>query len=256
MRIVSLNIWGGRAGKDKVLDFFDTYRDVDVFCLQEVWSAPYEELEGIMAGGKPLKHDEVMAYGKQDITALLKDHVPYFHPQFRNDYGLLTFVHKKHKVINDGEVFVHLHKGYEPDSLEEVGKHARNIQYVTLETENGPLTVVNFHGLWNGQGKDDSEDRITQSENIITFLKTLSTPVVLCGDFNLKPETRSLKRFEEYGLQNLIREHGITSTRTSYYTKPERFADYTFISPELNVIDFKILPDEVSDHAALYLDLR
>ncbi len=256
MKIISLNIWGGRAGKDKVLDFFSAYQDVDIFCLQEVWSAPYEELEGVMAGGKKLTHDEIMVYGRQDITNLLKDHVPYFHPQFRNDYGLLTLVHKKYKVINDGEVFVHLHKGYEPESLEEIGKHARNIQYVTLESDDGPLTIVNFHGLWNGQGKDDSDDRLTQSDNIINFIDTLSTPVILCGDFNLKPDTKSLKKFEDFGLKNLIQEYGITSTRTSYYTKPEKFADYAFTSPDLEVEDFKTLPEEVSDHAALCLCIK
>ena len=39
------------------------------------------------------------------------------------------------------------------------------------------------------------------------------------------------------------------------YTKQEKFADYTFVSKEVNVVDFKILPEEVSDHAAMFIDL-
>ena len=55
-------------------------------------------------------------------------------------------------------------------------------------------------------------------------------------------------------MRNLIAEFGITSTRSSLYTKPLRFADYMFVSNGIEVKDFKVLPDEVSDHLALYLE--
>ena len=124
-----------------------------------------------------------------------------------------------------------------------------------METSAGLRTIMNFHGLWNGKGKGDSEDRLVQSDNIVNFVKSLTTPVILCGDFNLRPDTKSLAKIEELGLRNLIKEYGITSTRTSMYTKQEKFADYTFVSKEVNVVDFKILPEEVSDHAAMFIDL-
>jgi endonuclease/exonuclease/phosphatase family metal-dependent hydrolase len=255
MKIISLNTWGGRAGKEKLLKFFDMYRDTDVFCLQEIWSAPYRHLEGVMAGGRKLNHDEIMVYGKQEISNLLPSHVAYFHPQYKNDYGLLTLVHKRHRVISEGEVFVHLHKGYEPESVEEIGTHARNVQFATLEREGDPVTVMNFHGLWNGKGKDDSDARLKQSDNIVSFIQTLNTPIAFCGDFNLKPDTESIRKIENSGLRNLIKEHSITSTRTSYYTKPEKYADYIFVSEGINVTDFKVLPDEVSDHAPLFIEM-
>jgi hypothetical protein len=47
MKIVSLNTWAGKAGKEKLLAFFESHREVDVFCLQEIWSGPIKELEGI-----------------------------------------------------------------------------------------------------------------------------------------------------------------------------------------------------------------
>jgi endonuclease/exonuclease/phosphatase family metal-dependent hydrolase len=256
MKIISLNIWGGRVGSEKVLAFFEQHKsDVDIFCLQEVWSAPYEHLEGVMAGGRSLKLREIMVYGKQEISKLLFDHAAYFHPQYQDDYGLLLLVHKKYQVVNVGEVFVHLHKGYEPESPEEIGAHARNVQYVTIETEKGPLTLMNFHGLWNGKGKTDTPERLTQSDNIATFLQTLATPVVFCGDFNLLPDTESIKKIEDSGLRNLIKEYGITSTRTSHYDKSEKFADYIFVDKKFEIKDFKVLSDEVSDHSPLLLEL-
>lgn len=117
------------------------------------------------------------------------------------------------------------------------------------------MTIINFHGLWNGKGKTDNEDRILQSRNIVDFIGGLKGEVVLCGDFNLLPDTESIKIFEDAGLRNLIKEYGITSTRTSHYTKPGKYADYVFVSRGVRVKDFKVLPEEVSDHSALLLEM-
>jgi exonuclease III len=42
MKIVFLNTWGGRVGQP-LLEFFKNHQDVDVFCLQEVWSNASQE---------------------------------------------------------------------------------------------------------------------------------------------------------------------------------------------------------------------
>jgi endonuclease/exonuclease/phosphatase (EEP) superfamily protein YafD len=61
-----------------------------------------------------------------------------------------------------------------------------------------PVTVVNFHGLWNGKGKTDTPDRIAQSQNILRFLEGVDGEIILCGDFNLLPDTESLRMFEDF----------------------------------------------------------
>lgn len=254
MKIISLNIWGGRAGKKQLLDFLAKHKDTDVFCLQEVWAAPYEHLDGHLAGGLNINHEVIMVYGLQEISALLDTHVAYFKPHHLDHYGLLMMVKKDLHVVEEGDVFVYKERGHIPEG--DVGNHARNLQYVTIQTESGIRTIMNFHGLWNGMGKGDSDDRLLQSDRVIHFLKTKNHPLVLCGDFNLLPTTKSLKKFEDFGLRNLIAEYGITSTRTSFYKKPEKFADYAFVSSEVILKSFQVLPDEVSDHAALELVIR
>lgn len=254
MKIVTLNTWGGRAGKNGLLAFFEKYKEeVDIFCLQEIWSAAYNHLDGHKAGGKEIDHSEIMVNGFQEISALLSEFTPHFRPHHGDHYGLLILVKKGIQVEIEGEIFVHKYKGYVPDG--DVGNHARNVQFVTMRFNGAPLTVANFHGLWNGQGKGDSEDRLNQSNKIKEFIKTREGNVVLCGDFNLRPDTQSIQIIESTGLKNLIKENGITNTRTSHYTKSEKFADYVFISPSLTVKDFKVLPDEVSDHAPLMLEI-
>ena len=253
MRIITLNTWGGRAGKEGLLNFFKEHSaTTDVFCLQEIWSAPYEHLEGKSAGGMEIDNSKAMVYGLQEISAVLPEFKTFFRPHHGDHYGLLMLVKDDFEVLEEGEEFVYKERGYVHEV--DVGNHARNIQYVKINYNNKPLTVINFHGLWNGQGKNDSDDRLLQSQNIKNFIAKTAGDTVLCGDFNLLPTTQSLKIIEDAGLRNLIAEYGITSTRTSHYTKPEKYADYIFVSPNLNVTEFKVLPDEVSDHSPLLLD--
>jgi len=254
MKLISLNTWGGRAGKEKLLAFFEAYKDVDVFCLQEIWSAPHEHLEGHSACGLSIDHSNIMVYGMQEISTLLESCTAYFKPHHLNNYGLMMLIKKDLDVISEGDVFVYKDRGYIPEG--DVGFHARNVQFATIATKNGNRSILNFHGLWNGGDKGDSEDRLLQSDRIIQFMKTLSNPYVMFGDFNLLPDTQSIKKLEDFGLHNLIKENGVTSTRTSFYTKAEKFADYAFTSKEIIIKDFKVLTDEVSDHSPLYLEFE
>lgn len=257
MKLICLNIWGGRAGKEGLLAFFEKYRDTtDIFCLQEVWADKYENLEGSLAGGVPINNSLIMTQALQEISAVLPNHVAYFRPSFLGSYGLCTYVRKGVKVLEEGDVFVHLEREHIiPEGLD-VGTHARNLQYVSLKNGATQETIMNFHGLWNGRGKSNTPERIVQSERIIEFLRSRNEPFVLVGDFNLTPETESLKMLEYGGIRNLVTELGITSTRTNLYAKPGKHANYVFVSPGITVRDFKVLPDEVSDHAPLYLDFE
>lgn len=253
MKLITLNTWGGRAGKEKLLNFFDEHKDTDIFCLQEIWADYYNHLEGHGAGNLPIDHSQIMVYGMQEISKLLSDHESKFHPHHLENYGLQMLI-KNFDIKECGDIFVHKERGYIPEG--NVGFHARNIQYATIETQNGPVTIINFHGLWNGKGKSDSEERLNQSKKIIEFIKTLKNDFILCGDFNLLPDTESISLFEKEGYGNLIKIYDIKSTRTSYYDKPIKHADYIFVSKGIKVNDFKVLPHEVSDHAPLFLDFE
>lgn len=98
-------------------------------------------------------------------------------------------------------------------------------------------------------------DRLEQSKKVTAFLRNISSSKILMGDFNLLPNTQSIKILEK-NMDNLIKKYHITGTRSSLYEKPEKYADYIFVSPEIKVVDFKVLPDIVSDHLALYLTIE
>jgi exonuclease III len=259
MNLITLNTWGARAGHKEFLKFIEDHKEIDVFCLQEVWNVKEEEaekifgiLEGALVGG-------VVLTGEMDdlfpqVSNVLPDHQGFFRPHYGTHYGLAIFVKKDLDLKEEGDIFVYKDREFVPTG--DVGNHARNIQYVTINTKNGLRTIINFHGIWNGKGKTDSEDRLEQSDNIIKFLKTLTNPFILCGDFNLLPDTESLKKFEQFGLRNLIKENNISSTRTSLYKKEHRLADYVFASDGIKINNFKVLPHEISDHNPIYIDFE
>lgn len=244
MKIISLNIWGGRLSKE-LLNFFDKYSDTDIFLLQEV----FHNGTDITAWDKDNLRESFVEIGK-----VLVNHTGHFAPAESGEWGLAAFVKKEIQVNEVGDVFVHR------DRNSMVGRDGstlgKNLQYLKINKDGKDAAVINFHGLWNGKGKTDTEDRINQSRRIVDFIKRISHDIVLCGDFNLKPDTESLKMLErDLNLRNLISEYKITSTRTSLYPREEKFADYALVSQEVLVKEFKVLPDEVSDHSALYLDM-
>lgn len=242
MKIISLNTWAGVA-LEPLLAFFKKYQDTDIFCLQEV----YKDAEG-KAQPHPILDMKLDLYKR--IEAILKDtHDGYFRPAYKDYYGQAMFVKKGVPVQEEGDILIYDN----PNNLKR-GEHSRNAQYVSTTVNDKPVLVLNVHGLWNGQGKTDTEDRLEQSRKIRAFVDGRKEQIVMIGDFNLSPTTESIA-FLENGMKNLINEYGVTSTRTSLYAKEEKFADYAFVSSDVQVVDFKVLPDEASDHAALFLEI-
>ena len=244
MRIISLNTWAGVL-LEPLLDFFTKHQDVDVFCLQEIYS------NAVGVAEKHPVRDEVHDLYEKIEKQIGNTHVGYFRPAHKDYYGLAIFVKKDLKVIEEGDFSI-----YENKNQVGRGLHGRNLQYIKILINDKSTIIMNVHGLWNGMGKADTDDRIEQSRRIREFMDKQNDPVVLIGDFNLNPDTKSLTIIEK-GMRNLIKDYNIPTTRTSYYKKDGgKFADYAIVSQDVNVKDFSVLPEEVSDHSALYLEIE
>lgn len=176
----------------------------------------------------------------------------YFSEHQTDEEGIAIFFRKELRIMETGNVFVHRYKN---SMLNNDGEEfGRNLQYIRFNFKNKNYFILNFHGLWDKRGKIDTDERIMQSKNIINVLKRFPKDrLILGGDFNLVPENKSLRIFENFGLINLISKFGITSTRSEKYLKEIRFADYVFVSKSVKVLDFKVLDDWSSDHLPLLL---
>ena len=240
MQLITLNIWGGQV-KESLLEFISAHQEVDFLCLQEV---------NHRAPCKTTTDDNPVCLDILDqIAERLPHHRFFFRPVVNNVYGLAMLVKKNIELFNEGEVTIHEN----PDYPGRAPTHQRNLQWMQCRLQEKEFMIVNTHFLWNGVGKNDSPERIQQSHKVKSFLDSVNMPKIICGDFNLRPDTKSIEILEE-NMRNLVKEYKIQSTRTSLYPKPERFADYILVSNEVIVHDFKVLPEEVSDHAALKLE--
>lgn len=241
MKLVTLNIWGGHV-QEPLLKFISSHQDVDIFCLQEVYHN---------ASNKMSDDDrEVCLNILSKLQDSLPNHRAIFMPVTEDAYGIGIFVKNDIEVIAEGDISIHENPNYHGRGP----THSRKLQWVECRTEDDQnYFILNVHGLWNGMGKSDSPARTAQSQKIRNFLDSVDAPKILCGDLNLRPDTESINILEK-GMNNLIRTHNVVSTRTSWYEKDEKYADYVFTSPEIIVQNFQKWDDEVSDHSPLFLE--
>lgn len=252
MKLVTLNTWGG-----KLLEPLRTFlkaqaNDIDIFCFQEVYSSPDKR-----------KIDRDMQSNVfEEIAIILHSHQGYFKPHLKGydldgkvDFelwsGLAVFVRKSIKIMNTGDIFLY-REGH--DLIDGDKKTVpRNLQYLQFVDNNQEYLIGHFHGVWYPKSKLDNKDRIEQSRRINQFFDSRSGKKILCGDFNLLPNTQSMKLLEE-GKRNLIKEFNIKTTRNEYYKRREKHADYVLVSPDVNVINFKVIKTILSDHYPLYFE--
>jgi endonuclease/exonuclease/phosphatase family metal-dependent hydrolase len=271
MRVMFLNAWGGRE-LDKLLSFMNNNKHIDVICLQEIFSAP--SLIGVQYKKSKEWESNLFYY----ISQTLRDHSGFFSAtsdhmdavgkvwvegQKSKDkapvsIGNAIFVKKNLDVQSSGDIFVHGNRNSK--SLKQTTSAPKTLQYVVVGDVVERFNIFNFHGLWTNGAKVDCQERLDQSTNMIDFIDHFRGKKILGGDFNLEPDTKSVKILENNGqMVNLINKFGIKSTRTKLYRNYEtqsHFADYVFVSQDILVDNFYVNHEtsaEVSDHAPLFL---
>jgi len=250
MKIITLNAWGGRV-TEPLKEFLLQNQDVDIFCLQEIFhNAEDKEISELLSGDtKNLVRDLY-----QTTQGLLPTHNSFFTPVFEDYYGLAIFIKKNIVLKDNGEVLLYENRNF-PDLKDPDKDHTRKMQWIRFTQNGSEYCVMNIHGHWDISGKLDTNNRILQSNRVRLFTEKLPRDIkkIMCGDFNLRPETKSMDILEE-GMINLIKTNNVISTRTSLYKKEDRLADYILISPNIKPKDFKVVSNGVSDHSALFLE--
>ena len=252
MKLITLNIWGGKVF-EPLMDFLKVHaKNTDIFCFQEVFHTTTKK--------RISNETRVNIYN--EIKNTLSEFQDYYAPaqdgfdykgavDFNLSFGLAIFVKNSIHIDEHGEVFVFRARNARKHDNTSLGK---NLEFITFKKDDKKVAVFNLHGLWNGKGKTDTEDRLEQSRKVKEFMNKFDdSKKIICGDFNLLPDTKSLSVLSD-GMKNLVNDSGVTSTRSKLYTKPEKFADYILVSPNVNVLRFEVLQDEISDHLPLLLE--
>ncbi|MCE9548901.1 endonuclease/exonuclease/phosphatase family protein [Candidatus Nomurabacteria bacterium] len=251
MKLLTLNLWGGIV-HEPLLEFIKKHSsDVDVFCFQEV-------LFGETPSFTEVHKARVNIFN--EISEILTDFNAHKRITQSNNFqrepinfsvGQATFVRKNISIEDGGDFYCYDHI---PHNTNKGGKITGSLEWVEIKSEGENFLIANLHGLWQaGTSGNDTPERFVQSEKIKNFLDKKVGKKILCGDFNLNPEGKSIAILEE-GMRNLVKELGSPSTRSHFYDGENTCSDYILVSPEIKVKDFEILQDPVSDHLPLRIE--
>ncbi len=238
MKIIYLNVEQGKR-EAPLLNFIQCHAEItDIFCFQESVTNIYNKIQILLP-------NFIGFIEEKDVTEI-------------GLYSIATFVNKKHKIKNKDRIL----NGESNLGLSNFSNVKLNLRDVQL---------INVHGIPLPGDKKDTEGRINQSKEILDFVSIGKTPTIIGGDFNLLPNTKSIKMFESHGFKDLIKGFKIKTTRSNNAWKESKernkgngllffgrqnFADYVFVSPELKVNSFEVPNIEVSDHLPLILDFE
>lgn len=243
MKVIFLNCCYLKV-KEKILDYFASHKDTDVYCLQEVSSENLQLLTKIFTRDFLFLYNNALNNSKE-------------YP----NYGQLIVVKRNIKLIcfESREVFKNLNSNF------------GFLQNIDIEVNNKRYSVGNIHGMSLPGHKNDTQARIKQSKITIDFYANKNNLKIIGGDFNLNPDTKSVKLFESAVYGNLIKDYEIKSTRNKlawsdalkrsktsmakYYGK-QHFADYCFVSSGIKVKSFEVPNIEISDHLPLILEFE
>lgn len=129
---------------------------------------------------------------------------------------------------------------------------SNTITLQTVQLKNG-LTVVNHHGFWRPNPIGD-EESVKAFTRVADAVRQIKSPLVMCGDFNIIHDSPAMRPLDF--LRDLTHEHGITTTLSGLGYNGAVACDHILVNNEVDVQDFTVLPDLVSDHLALRADIE
>jgi endonuclease/exonuclease/phosphatase family metal-dependent hydrolase len=241
MKVLQLNVWGGKLGAQ--ITTLLQRENADIVCLQE--AIRFE-------GGRSFLFEDV-----DSIAVLAGYSYVFFTPHI--GYPLMKRTAQMGLAILSKQPFMStvalpLRLAYSDNfDLLDSDYNVQTLQQVQVEIGGMTYNILNYHGYHIREHKNGSAETLRQCEQIASYISTLHEPTILCGDFNLISNSASISIIEKL-LQNHTAQAHAVSTRTHLTDKTEA-CDYIFSSNNFSSYTFTILDDVVSDHKALTLEI-
>lgn len=263
MRIISLNVALFEENNTKLKQLLEEQKP-DIICLQEVTKRVDKTAFAKFVSKDSI--DEVTQNLKYSFFApcsVMKNfEYKNFHTkkEFSHDLGGFVefgnYVKSSFKIIKGQNIFVQNHFSLTTDWSKWPEDNSKAAQVIDLKLQNEQkLRVINYHGIWS-RYKKDSPLTIKAAKTIKKYAQEVDYPVIICGDFNLFPNTKSMLILKK-GLISLVDEFNIKTTRPSSNELSglkRNIVDYIFISKVIKVNKFEVLDSDASDHLPLILD--
>lgn len=249
VKFITLNIWQGGNLLDEALLFLQE-KDPDILLMQEVYN------------GKDFLYEQ--KYRTFDLVKkILSFSYASFSPAFLDTRAIGSIdrgnaVFSKFPILGNTTIAYDLPYGKfdEEHDRSNYEKVPMCIEHAVLSIQGNKYNIYNLQGVWGKDGKDN-ERRLKMSKVLVEEVKD-KEHVILAGDFNLNPDTKTIRNIEEY-LCNVFKDKLITTFNIKQKKRPEfaeSVVDMVFISDDINVIDYSCPQVDISDHLPLVCDLE
>jgi len=265
MKLLSLNVSIFDDNNDKLTRFLKE-TSTDIVCLQEVTRKVEDTaLDSFITKDAVDKATPELTNSFFAPNWVLRDfEIPNFHGKeiFQHDFGgfieIGNYVRSSFKIIEGKGVFVQGDFSYITDWKWNLGQEPRIVQVVNLKINSQRLRIINYHGIWSRDKKDTDRTRLV-SNKLLQLASEVAQPTIICGDFNLFPDTGSIKILKNK-FRSLVDEFNIMSTRprsnVHNSTTKRNVIDYIFINEKVEVKRFNVMESDVSDHLPLFLEFN
>lgn len=121
-----------------------------------------------------------------------------------------------------------------------VTQNNRRALFVSMEFGGKPVLLAALHN-----DSFDMRNNFAQAQQLIDYVG--DRPAVLAGDFNNRPEDRSIKLFRDSGKFG----GAFDGPPTFFEGKRAERIDFIFVPKEWELLETKVIPDDTSDHRPL-----
>lgn len=130
------------------------------------------------------------------------------------------------------------------------------LQHALIKANGETLNDLNYKGYFVWASKQGNKVTESHSQRIAKYMNSLdqNEKIILSGDFNLAPESRSLRIISK-NYSNLVLRYRIKTTRneTSFFKTP---VDNIFVNDKVTVSSLRVPMSYVSDHLPMIMNFR
>lgn len=244
IKFLTVNAFHGGTFLDNLIDFLRNEK-ADIIAMQEVYNGTNSHLDRNFR-----TVDEI-----QKELSMYK--YVSFAPSFLDDRSVGKIergntIFSRWSIVTEDSIFYDFPYGvYQHETSTRFENFPYNLQHAVIQAEHVQLNVFNTHGVWGFDG-EDNERRLHMSEVIVNSIKGKEN-VLLAGDFNVQPHTKTIQQIEHH-LTNVFKDELKTSFNMSHKKDPayaKAVVDMMFVSKNIQVVEHSIPSVDVSDHLPL-----
>ena len=261
MNLINLNICMKLDNSTEVARFLKK-QDTDFITLQEVIRPLDKSVKSQYASMPVIEKEIASKYPYRFFGPLWTSKKVFKNKKEVENFGGYVEqgnqIFSKLQITNGANVFFYKNHEYIVDITNwEKEDHGRALLVTEHLVNNRTIQVINIHGIWTSDKKGD-ERTVNMCKYIVDLVQRKTHPTIIVGDFNLSPNTESIKIMNQ-NFTSLIDKYNIKSTRPhpkDKIEKGESVIDYIFVTKDIIVRDFKVIETSISDHYPLYLEFE